>query len=172
MLEMVIAMLILFIGLIATASAISYALSVGNRGRGVTNSKLLVVSILEQMETIRNTKQLTYAQIANTGNVDNTGATYAFAGFPTAAQPVSINPGPDGIFGTADDLLVLGAGGTYQTDPTLALPGYTRQITIVDLDSTIKKITVTLTYPGPAGDIQTLTASSYLNNDAGSNYLP
>lgn len=177
MIEMVVALLILFIGLLATASAIGYALMASNRGRSVTNSKLLVISMLEQMETLRNTKQLTFGQIANTGQVDNTGADYQFAGFPSTPQSVSINPGPDGIYGTADDLTSPGSDGIYgtsddvQNDQSLVRRGFTRTVTITTLSSDIKKITVTLTYPGPAGDMQTLSASSYLNNDAEANYL-
>src|SRR2546426_6764679 len=58
LLEMVVAMVVLTIGLLGVAQAISYALMASNRGRGVTNSKMLVVSALEQMETLRNTGQL------------------------------------------------------------------------------------------------------------------
>src|SRR5713226_8567659 len=100
-LEMVVAMLILTVGLLGLAAAIGYAVTVSNKGRNLTNSKLLVVSVLEQMETLRNTQELTFGQIANVGQVDNTGAPNPFAGFPTGFQPLSINPGPDGIFGTA-----------------------------------------------------------------------
>src|SRR5207302_4148192 len=98
-LEMVVAMLILTIGLLGLAAAIGYAVTVSNKGRNLTNSKLLVVSLLEQMETLRNTQELTFGQIANAGAVDNTGATRNFNGFPVGFQALSINPGPDGIFG-------------------------------------------------------------------------
>jgi type II secretory pathway pseudopilin PulG len=43
-------------------------------------------------------------------------------------------PGPDGYVGTADD-------------KTLTLDGFTRQITIVELSSYLRQITVTITYP-------------------------
>ena len=98
-LEMVVAMLILTVGLLGLAASIGYAVTVSNKGRNLTNTKLLVVSLLEQMETLRNTEQLTFGQIANQGQVDNSGAARTFIGFPTAFQPLSINPGPDGIFG-------------------------------------------------------------------------
>jgi type II secretory pathway pseudopilin PulG len=175
--EMCCAMLILFIGLLATASAISYALMVSNRGRAVTNSKLLVMSVLEQMETLRNTKQLTFGQIANTGKVDNSNADAPFGGFPAAVQPVSKDPGQDGIFGTTDDLKSAGKDGIYgngddvANDPALQIPGYSRTILIETLSSNIKKITVTLTYPGPTGKAENLKVSTYLNNDAQSNYI-
>src|SRR5437870_2634913 len=85
-LEMVVAMLLLTIGLLGLAASIGFAVTVSNRGRNLTNTKLLVVSLLEQMETLRNTQELTFDQIANVGSVDNTGATRNFAGFPTGFQ--------------------------------------------------------------------------------------
>jgi type II secretory pathway pseudopilin PulG len=177
MVEMCIAMVILFVGLMAVATSISYALMASNRGRMITNNKLLIMSVIEQMETLRNTRQLTFGQIANVNEVDNTGANTTFAGFPKTPQQVSMNPGPDGIFATADDFTSAGADGVYGTaddranDMTLLRPGYTREIVISTLSSNIKKITVTVTYPGPANSRVTLQATSYLNNDSQSNYI-
>jgi prepilin-type N-terminal cleavage/methylation domain-containing protein len=179
MIEMCIALVLMLVGLLAMASAIGYGLMATNRGRNVTNTKLLIVSILEQMETLRNTKDLTFGQISNTGpDVDNAGATQAFNGFPTEFQPVSMNPGPDGIFGTTDDLLDPGTNGNYGdgddfTNQGLARPGYSRQIKITKLSQDLKRIEVTLRYPGGAsGQFQTMVATSYLNNDAHSNFQP
>jgi type II secretory pathway pseudopilin PulG len=176
-LEMVVAMLILTVGLLGLAAAIGYAVTVSNKGRNLTNSKLLVVSLLEQMETLRNTKELTFGQIANQGSVDNAGATRSFAGFPTGFQPLSINPGPDGIFGTDDDLINPGPDNIYGTaddftDATWGVPGYSRQITITQLggNPNLKRIQVTLRYPDAAGQMRDLVAVSYLNNDTRSNF--
>jgi type II secretory pathway pseudopilin PulG len=176
--EMVVALMILTVGLLGLAGAITFALGVSNRGRGVTNAKQLVTSMLEQIETLRNSKDLTYGQIANTGpDVDNTGnEARPFGGFPTDFVKVSRNPGPDGIFGTTDDLVSPGADGIYGTtddvtDNSLALPGFTRQITITFLNPNLKKITVTLKYPGANGQMLELVGVRYLNNDAHSNYL-
>jgi type II secretory pathway pseudopilin PulG len=176
MIEMVVAMLVLMIGLLALASAVGYALAVSNSGRNVTNTKLLIASILEQMENLRNTGELSFGQIANQGNVDNTGATDFFNGFQNDFQPVSKSPGPDGIYGTADDLTGPGPNGIYGdgddvTDPALARTGYQRQIVITSLTSTLKKIEVTLKYPGGDGKTRTLTGVSYLNDDAHNNFL-
>src|SRR3984893_4543716 len=75
-LEMVVAMLILTVGLLGLAASIGYAVTVSNKGRNLTNTKLLVVTLLEQMEPVRNTEQLTFGQIRNQGQpVDDTGAT-------------------------------------------------------------------------------------------------
>lgn len=174
-LEMVVAMLLLTIGLLGLAASIGYAVTVSNKGRNLTNSKLLVVSLLEQMETLRNTEQLTFGQIANQGQVDNTGATRTFIGFPTTFQQLSINPGPDGIFGTSDDLISPGPDNVYGTiddtiDNTWAVPGYQRQITITNLSTNLKRVQVTLRYPDAAGHTHDLEGVSYLNNDTRSNF--
>jgi type II secretory pathway pseudopilin PulG len=169
-LEMVVSMMILTIGLLALAGAIGYAVTVSNKGRNVTNSKLLVVSILEQMENLRNTGQLTFGQIANTGQQNNTGAPRNFGGFPNTFLPVSINPGPDGIWGTNDDLRNAGPNGIYGDgddfdDPSWASPGFSRQILVTDLNADLKRIQVTLQYPDVNGRTQSLVGVAYLNND-------
>ena len=174
-LEMVVAMLILTVGLLGLAASIGYAVTVSNKGRNLTNSKLLVVSLLEQMETLRNTEQLTFGQIANQGSVDNTGASKTFIGFPTVFQSLSINPGPDGIFGTSDDLISPGPDNVYGTsddtvDSTWIVAGYQRQITITNLSANLKRIQVTLRYPDAGGKLHDLVGVSYLNNDTRSNF--
>lgn len=166
-LEMAVATLILTVGLLALAGSIGYAIAVSNKGRNLTNTKLVAVSMLEQMETLRNTGRLTFGQIANVGAVDNTGATRNFAGFPTGFQPVSINPGPDGIFGTTDDLI---DPTTNQTQPTWALSNCSREIVITNLNSALKRVQVTLQYQDSGGQTRNLVAVSYLNDDSRSNF--
>ncbi|MGH9931458.1 MAG: type IV pilus modification PilV family protein [Pyrinomonadaceae bacterium] len=161
LLEMLVATVIVTVGLLGVASAISYALLVSNRGRGVTNSKMLVVSILEQMETLRNTRELSFDEISNTQQPGS-----AFTGFPYADgdfRPVSTVPGADGIFGTADDLRV----GSVD-DLTLARPGVSRQIKITTFPSNpnLKKIQVTLRYSPTGGETRELVGISYLQDDS------
>ena len=175
LLEMVVAMLILIVGLLGLAASIGYAVTVSNMGRNVTNTKLLVTSQLEQMETLRNTEELTFGQIANAGAVDNSGAIKSFSGFPTGFQPISINPGPDGIWGTSDDLINPGNNNTYGdgddfTDPTWGLNGYSREIVITNLNPNLKRIQVTVRYPDAGGQMRNLVGVSYLNNDARANF--
>jgi hypothetical protein len=174
-LEMVIAMLVLTVGLLAMAGSIGYAVTVSNKGRNVTNTKLLVVSLLEQMETLRNTQELTFGQIANAGAVDNTGAVKDFAGFPVGFQPISINPGPDGIWGTSDDLINPGADNIYGTsddftDPSWGIAGYSREVVISNLNPNLKRIQVTVRYPDSGGQMRNLVGVSYLNNDTRTNF--
>jgi len=178
LLETIIAMLVLMIGMLGLASAISMSLMVSNRGRTVTNSKLLIVSALEQMEMLRNTGQLTYAQIANAGDpalLNPPDGAMPFNGFPNTFLRVSANPGPDGIAGTNDDLLDAGPDRVYGTlddftNPALARAGYERQILITNLSATLKRIEVTLRYPGSTGQVETLQGVSYLNDDDNSNF--
>ena len=176
MLEIVVAATLLLIGLLAVASAIGYAMIASNHGRAITNTKLLAVSILEQMETMRNTGNLTFGQIANVGDVDNDGAPSNFVGFQVGFQQVSSNPGPDGIFGTADDLRDAGVDGVFGTgddftNPAFAHVGVTRQIQIISLSNTLKRIQVTVKYP-VNNQMRDLTAVGYLNDNTVGAFVP
>jgi len=175
LLETIVAMFVLTVGLLALASTIGFALMVSNSGRGITNTKLLVVSMLEQMETLRNNGQLTFGQIANTGDVDNRGAS-PFNGFQNGFQPISVNPGPDGIYGTADDLVDAGPDQKYGTpddftNNTLARGGFSREIVITPLSPQLKRIQVTLRYSPNGNDRKELVGVSYLNDNSRSNFV-
>jgi prepilin-type N-terminal cleavage/methylation domain-containing protein len=176
LLEMVIAITLLTVGLLGVASAIGYAMVASNHGRSITNTKLLAVSILEQMETLRNTGNLTFGQIANVGQVNNTGAARNFIGFPAGPQQVSTNPGPDGMFGTADDLVDAGNDQIFGTpddfiNPNFAVVGITRQIQITSLSSSLKKVKVIVDYSANGG-MKQLSAVCYLNDNSRSSFIP
>jgi prepilin-type N-terminal cleavage/methylation domain-containing protein len=176
LIEVVVAMAVLLIALLGLVATMAHGLSMSKRLRDMSESKMTITSMLEQVETLRNTKRLTFGQIANTGQVDNIGASQTFAGFPTGFRPVSTAPGQDGIFGTADDLVTgPGPDGIYGTSDdlssnALALPQYEREIVISSLGTNIKKIQVTMHYPGSDGKQLSLVGISYLNNDANSNF--
>jgi len=174
LLEMVMAMMVLTVGLLGVASAIGYSLLATNRGRGITNAKMLIVAVQEQMETVRDTGQLTFAEISNS-HVN--GSTFSY--FPTEFMPVSQFPGPDGIYGTNDDLVSPGPDGFYFTaddftDISRARPNVTRQILITPIpnEPLLKKITVTVRYSPNGNEVRELVGISYLNDDAHSNYVP
>jgi prepilin-type N-terminal cleavage/methylation domain-containing protein len=159
MIEMIVAIFILTIGLLGVASAIGYALMASNSGRGLTNAKLLVVSALEQMETLRDSGQLNFAEISNS-QVSGS----SFTGFPTTFVPVSTTPGPDFVYGTVDD--------PGATNAAFAVHGVTRQILITSLSATLKRIQVTLRYSPNGGTPRDLVCVSYLNDDFHGNYVP
>jgi type II secretory pathway pseudopilin PulG len=162
MIEVVVAIMVLTIGLLSLAHVIAFALTVSNMGRTVTNNKQLIITALEQMENLRNTRQLNYEQIANVGDVDNSNSSFTFAGFPTGFQPVAKVAGADGIYGTSDDTV-----GAATQD---ICEGYSREIVITPLSPNLKEIKVTLDYPGPNGTRQKMTGTSYLNNDSRSSF--
>jgi prepilin-type N-terminal cleavage/methylation domain-containing protein len=177
LLEMVVAMTILSVGMLGVGSAIGYALMATNNGRKITNTKLLVVSVLEQMETLRDTGNLTFGQIANQGSVDNSGSDTVFAGFPVGFQSISTEPGPDGVFGTDDDRIAQGPDGVYGTnddftDQSRVIQGVSRQIAITNLSGTLKRIEVTVRFQSNGGHTQEIQGVSYLNDDSHGNYIP
>ncbi|MGI9036509.1 MAG: prepilin-type N-terminal cleavage/methylation domain-containing protein [Pyrinomonadaceae bacterium] len=170
MVEAIIAILILTIGLIGTAAAITYALKFGAISRNVTNAKLLAVGEIEEIDSLRDTRRLDFNQIANVGSVDNSKSKNTFTGFTTGFQPISLNPGPDGVDGTADDLRDPGADGAFGTaddfdNPALVRSGYQRQITITNLTDSLKKVEVKIRYFSSGGNVGELTAVSYINDE-------
>ena len=171
LIEAVVAILIITIGLIGTAAAITYALEFSAISRNVSNAKLVIVSSIEEIESLRNTRRLDFKQIANVGGVDNTGTPNTFNGFSSGYKEVSLNPGPDGVNGTDDDLRSAGPDGDYGTtddfdDPTLVRSGYVRQITITNLNTTLKKVEIKVRYFGSGGKIGELRGVSYINDEA------
>ncbi len=172
LLEAIFAIFILTIGLVGTAAAITYALQLGAISKNVTKSKLLVVASFEEIESLRNSRRLDFKQIANAGSVDNTGSANFFGGFRTGFNPISSEPGLDGVFGTDDDLSIsAGRDGVFGTaddvtDPARIRDGYTRQITITNMSKSIKKVEIKIRYPGNGGTIGEITGVCYLNDDA------
>lgn len=173
MIEVVIAILILTIGLIGTAAALTFALEFGAISKNVSNGKLVIISSIEEIDSLRNAHRLEFKQIENVGNVDNTNVVNTFSGFTTGFQPVSLSPGPDGVNGTADDLIDPGPDGTFGTgddfsNNSLIRTGYSRQIEITNLpgSETIKKIKVTVRYFGAAGKVGEISGVAYLNNES------
>ncbi|MGC2234817.1 MAG: prepilin-type N-terminal cleavage/methylation domain-containing protein [Pyrinomonadaceae bacterium] len=171
LIEAVIAIFIVTIGLIGTAAAITYALEFSTISRNVTSAKSLIVASIEEIESLRNSRRLDFKQIANVGSVDNTNTPSRFDGFSTGFKDVSINPGPDGVNGTDDDLRDDGADGVYGTgddidNPAWIRSGYRRQITITVLSDTLKKIEIKVKYMASNGKTGEITGVCYLNDEA------
>jgi len=170
--EAVIAILILTIGLIGTAAAVTYALEFSAISRNVTKAKLVVVASIEEIESLRNSRRLNFKQFANTGSVDNTDAPNQFLGFAKGFKAVSNTPGNDGVNGTTDDISSSpGADGVYGTsddpiDSTRIREGYTRQIEIIDLSASLKKVVVRVRYTSINGKLGEIVGVSYLNDEA------
>lgn len=170
LLEAVVAIFILTIGLLGTAAALSYAIHYGTISRNVTAAKSIIVGQIEEIETLRNSRRLDFKQIANVGGVDNTDATATFNGFSTGFKALSLNPGPDGVNGTDDDLLDPGGDGVFGTgddftNPALVRSGYMKQITITNLSISMKKIEIKVRYFGEGGRVGEIAGVCYLNDE-------
>lgn len=171
LIEAVIAIFIVTIGLIGTAAAITYALEFSTISRNVTSAKSVIVASIEEIESLRNSRRLDFKQIANVGAVNNTNTPSNFSGFSTGFKDVSINPGPDGVNGTDDDLRDDGADGVYGTaddfdNQSLIRSGYRRQITITTMSDTLKKIEIKVKYMASNGKTGEIAGVCYLNDEA------
>jgi prepilin-type N-terminal cleavage/methylation domain-containing protein len=170
LIEAVVAIFILTIGLMGTAAALSYAIHYGTISRNVTNAKSIIVGQIEEIETLRNSRRLDFKQIANTGTVDNTDMPAIFSGFSTGFKELSINPGPDGVNGTDDDLRDAGPDATFGTgddfdNPALVRSGYMREITITNLSASMKKIEIKVRYYGTGESVGEIAGVCYLNDE-------
>ena len=171
LLEAVVAIFVMTVGLIGTAAALGYAIHYGTISRNVTSAKSIIFAQIEEVEALRNSRRLDFKQIANVGGVDNTNAPSSFNGFSTGFKELSLNPGPDGVNGTDDDLLDDGADNTYGTsddfdNPAFVRSGYTRQITITSLSDSMKKVEIRVRYLGSGGAVGELAGVCYLNDEA------
>jgi type II secretory pathway pseudopilin PulG len=170
LIEAVVAIFVVTVGLIGTAAAIGYAIHYGTISRNVTAAKSIIVAEIEEIETLRNTHRLNFKQIANAGSVDNTNVAAIFTGFSNGFKELSLNPGPDGVNGTDDDIRDAGADGVFGTgddfdNPALARSGFTRQVTVTNLSGSMKKIEIKVRYFGAGGSVGELSGICYLNDE-------
>ncbi|HKS77141.1 MAG TPA: prepilin-type N-terminal cleavage/methylation domain-containing protein [Terriglobales bacterium] len=164
MIEVMISMFVLTIGLLSMLAMFSVALAATNNAQEDMEAKQLAQATLESIFTARNTAQITFGQIQNVAN----------GGIFLDGPQVIKDPGPDGLDGTADDLVanascpgpstclqLAGSDGVLGTadDVWLPLNNFQRTITISPvflppppgggvgaLDDTLRSITVTITY--------------------------
>jgi len=158
MMEVLISVVILTIGLVSMLAMFTVALAATNNAQEDLTAKQIAQSTLESIFTARNTQQITFLQIQNVSN----------GGIFLDGPQVIKDPGPDGLDGTADDLVsnplcpgpstclqLSGQDGVLGTadDVYLPLNNYQRQILISNvflpggaIDDTLRQITVTITY--------------------------
>lgn len=170
LIEAVVAIFVMTIGLMGTAAALGYAIHYGTISRNVTTAKSIILGEIEEIETLRNARRLDFKQIANVGGVNNTDSAATFSGFSMGFKKLSLNPGPDGVNGTDDDLRDAGADGTFGTaddfdNQAFVRSGYQRQVTVTNLSGSMKKIEVKIRYFGSGGKVGEVAGSFYLNDE-------
>jgi prepilin-type N-terminal cleavage/methylation domain-containing protein len=152
--EVMISMVVLTIGLVALLGVLGYAMSATQNSQDLAVSKQLANEAIEGILTARETSNIPWSSIQNTG---------AGGIFLPGLQPV-YNAGADGIIGTADDaasgeqtLQLPGPDGIFGTADDIFLPltNYQRQIDIepVVVNGTqlgnLRSVTITIQYQAP-----------------------
>jgi type II secretory pathway pseudopilin PulG len=166
LLETMFGMIILAIGMLATLATIAYAVGATQTSQEDMLARQLASEAMESIFNARNTSQLGFAAINNTGvgagifipnaqapkcagpdgiigTADDVACTTASgAECPNAGIECLSEPGPDGIVGTADDVII-------------SLENFTRTITITPLLEggttvpTLVLVTITINYTVP-----------------------
>jgi prepilin-type N-terminal cleavage/methylation domain-containing protein len=160
LIEVMIAIAIMGIGILTLVA--TFATAVGSTQNAQLNliAREKTLQALESVYTARNTQQISFPQIANisSGGIFTDGATQL------------LNPGPDGLMNTADDLNYAASGPCPAGPECLVLPGpdgilgtpddvgmslanFTRQITISPVlesdgstNPNLRQVNVTVTY--------------------------
>jgi prepilin-type N-terminal cleavage/methylation domain-containing protein len=155
LIEVMISMVIMTVGLVSLLGVFGLAMASTQTSQQNAISKQLANEALEGVLTERETANVNWSAIANTG---------AGGIFLSGFQPINL-PGADGIIGTADDaaagpqiLTMPGPDGIFGTadDVLLPLTNYQRQIAITPATDqngnpipTLNIVTVTVQYTNP-----------------------
>lgn len=155
LIEVMIAMSILTVGLFGMAQVFYMGLNIAATSTPNLVAREKAREAIESVHTARDTHTILWAEIRNAAPPANCpdGTTGAGGGAFLAGENSMLAPGPDGLVGTDDDTGVEqnpGPDGLLGTDDDVALPGYTRQIDICDVDENtdLRRIEVTIRYDG------------------------
>jgi type II secretory pathway pseudopilin PulG len=185
LLEVMISMVVLMVGLIGVLAVFAVAIAANQTTQQDMIARQLASETMESIFTARNTSELNFAQINNVSNggifADGAqsllcaGPTYGIVGVagdtsscltatgqtcPSAGVQCLSEPGPDGIVGTADDVV-------------LSLSNYTRTIAITQLTTgspatvipTLVQVTVTISYAVPKSPVaKTYVLEEYISS--------
>ena len=155
MIEVMISMVILTIGLLSLLGVFGMAMASTHSAQEDSVAKQLAQDAIESIYTARDTSNLQWPQIENTGvaggifipglqpiNQAGLDAIIGTADDAVAGPQFMILPGPDGVVGTADDV-------------NLPLTNFRRSIVIADILSggatvaNLRRVTVTVQYSTP-----------------------
>jgi type II secretory pathway pseudopilin PulG len=180
LLEVVLSMAVRTVGMVSLLGVFGLAMASTQTSQENMIAKQLANESYESLLTARNTAQMTWDDIQNSGstNCPVTGA--ATCGiFLNGVQPI-YNAGADGIYGTADDaasgeqtLQDPGPDGVYQTADDIMIPltGYQRTIafgTVYDAAGnavpSVRAVTITVQYSTSQSSQQkTYIVNSYIS---------
>ena len=180
LLEVVISMAVLTVGMVSLLGVFGLAMASTQTSQESMIAKQLANESYESLLTARNTSQMTWDDIQNTGSTNCPVTGDATCGiFLNGVQPI-YNAGADGIYGTADDaasgeqtLQDPGTDGIYQTADDIMIPliGYQRTIafgTVYDAAGnavpSVRAVTITVQYStSQASQQKTYILNSYIS---------
>ncbi len=163
--DVMIAVTILLVGVIAMLSAITSGIVMTTTGQQQLAAKQYAQSTIESIFSARDLDSFGFDAIGNVGDANIPGGV-----FLTGDRKFYSTAGPDGVVGTADD--EAGTDGTVGTsDDSPAVDGFTRQITITDIPDpdrpsaaiSLRQIDVTISYK-LAKSVYRETMTSYVAN--------
>ena len=170
--EVLIAGAIMTIGLLAVLGMFTTALASTQSSQLDQLAHARATQALESVYTARQTAQLGWDSINNTGTL---------TGIFTSGMSTLTDPGPDGLDGTSDDvptaLIILPGpdgilGGTHSADDqTISLANFKRQIAItpaIDPNTgaqipTLKQVVVTIQYPTSTGIVRSYQVQALIS---------
>jgi prepilin-type N-terminal cleavage/methylation domain-containing protein len=173
LIEVLIAGAIITVGLLAVLGMFGSALAATQSSQYDEIAHARATQALESVYTARQTAQLGWDSINNTGTITN-----GTAGIFTTGLVTLTDPGPDGLDGTSDDvsaapIVLPGPDGKLGTsdDQTISLSNFKRQIQISlatdpttgALIPTLKQVIVTIQYPGTNGNLRTYVVQSLIS---------
>jgi type II secretory pathway pseudopilin PulG len=153
LIEAMIAMVVLTFGILSLAGVFAQGLVIANMTQMDYIAQKKAQEAMESVFAARDSKQLVWANIYNVlGTSGKDGGIFVDGALPLVA------PGPDGLYGTADDVLgqpdvvIVGPGpdgklGTAD-DVVFQLKGMTRTITITNIpgETSVRQIAITMNY--------------------------
>lgn len=179
--EVLVSMLVLTGGLMALLAALGISMAATQTSQQDLIARQVASEAMESIFNARNTSQVGFSAIANTGTppgiflsnaqpllcagpdgildtADDTSClTASGAVCPNGGVECLTEPGPDGILGTADDVIV-------------SLNGYTRTVAITPLlengatDPTLVQVSITINYTVPnSGHTKSYTLVDYIS---------
>jgi prepilin-type N-terminal cleavage/methylation domain-containing protein len=185
LIEVMISAVILTIGLVGVLGVFGLAVAANQSSQQDMIARQVASEAMESIFTARNTSQLSFSQINNVANggifangattLLCAGPTYGIVGVagdtascltatgaicPNGGVQCLTEPGPDGIVGTADDVI-------------LSLSNYTRTIAITQLTTgtpptvipTLVQVTITITYYVPNSTVaKTYVLEEYISS--------
>lgn len=161
LLEVIVAGLVLSISLLTLAYGYAQGLALTAGAQEETIARQKAREALESVVTARNDQVLNFNQIANVSNggifLDGFTplTTFGADGLPNTADDGAvetvIEPGPDGILGTGDDV-------------TVPLSQFEREIIITKLTPNLDQITVDIRYKTEKGLQRDVTLTTYVSS--------